>query len=156
MSTQPTMRALIDAVQRTSPTLTWSLEVLLQPTSLSPARWQVLQAVGEAQEPRTVPYIARNLALSRQAVQRVVNELVAQGLIALAENRHHATAKLLRLTDKGRQCYGECRRIYSRWLSSIATHLEPEEIAAGIAILEKVAGAGLGIVRSELPDATSP
>lgn len=156
MSTQQTTRALVKAVQRTSPTLTWSLEVLLQPTSLSPARWQVLQAVGESPEPRTVPYIARTLALSRQAVQRVVNELVAQGLIDLAENRHHATAKLIRLTDEGRKSYGECRRIYDRWLSSIATHMEPEDIATGIAILDKVARAALAIVRSELPDATSP
>ena len=156
MRKQPTTRTLIDAVHRTSQTLTWSLEVLLQPTSLSPARWQVLQAVGEAQEPRTVPYIARNLRLSRQAVQRVVNELVAQGFIALGENRHHATAKLLRLTEKGRQCNGECRRIYDGWLSSIATRLEPEDIAAGIAILDKVAGAALEIVRSSLTDATAP
>jgi len=156
MSTRRTTRALVDAVQRTGPTLTWSLEVLLEPTSLSPARWQVLQAVGEAQEPRTVPYIARNLALSRQAVQRVVNELVAQDLIALGENRHHATARLLRLTEKGRECYVECRRIYDGWLSSIRTHLEPEDIAEGIAILDKVAGAALNSVRSQLPDATSP
>ena len=156
MSTQRTTKALVDAVQHTGPTLTWSLEILLEPTSLSPARWQVLQAVGEAQEPRTVPYIARNLALSRQAVQRVVNELVAQGFIALGENRHHATAKLLRLTEKGRGSYKECRRISDRWLSSIATHLEPEDIAAGIAILAKVAGAAREIVRSEFPDTTAP
>lgn len=156
MSALQTTRTLVDAVQRTNPTLTWSLEVLLQSTSLSPARWHVLQAVGEAQEPRTVPYIARNLALSRQAVQRVVNELVTHGLIALGENRHHATAKLLRLTDKGRERYVECRRIYDSWLSSIATHLEPEDIAAGTAILDKVARAAREIVRSTLPDATAP
>ena len=112
--------------------------------------------MGEAQEPRTVPYIARNLALSRQAVQRVVNELVAQGFIGLGENRHHATAKLLRLTEKGRECYDACRRIYDGWLSSIATHLGPEDMTAGIAILDKVAGAALEIVRSNLTDATAP
>lgn len=156
MPIQPTTRALVDTIKRTSPTLSWSLEVLLHSTSLSPARWQVLQAVGEAKEPRTVPHIARNLALSRQAVQRVVNELVGQGFIALSENRHHATAKVLRLTDKGRERYGECLRIYDGWLSGIATRLEPEDLAAAIAILNKVAGAAREIVRSSLIDATAP
>jgi hypothetical protein len=32
------------------------------------------------------------------------------------------------------------------WFSSIAPHLEPEDISAGIAILDKVAGAALDIV----------
>jgi DNA-binding MarR family transcriptional regulator len=150
------MRALVEAVHRTSPTLAWSLQCSLQPASIRPARWQVLQSVAEAQEPRTVPYIARNLALSRQAVQRVVNEIAAQGLVALGENPHHARAKVLRLTAKGRERYEEGRRIYDGWLSSIATQLGPEDIAAGIAILDKVAGAALEIVRSELSGAIAP
>lgn len=116
----------------------------------------MLQAVGEAKEPRTVPYIARNLGLSRQAVQRVVNGLLTQGFLALGENRHHATAKLLRLTDRGRECYRECRPIYDGWLSSIAMHLKPEDIIAGIAILEKVAGAALKTLESAIDDDTAP
>jgi hypothetical protein len=46
----------------------------------------------------TVPQIARNLGLSRQAVQRVANDLNTADLIIFDDNPHHKRAKLIRLT----------------------------------------------------------
>ena len=47
------------------------------PHELTPARWQVLGAVLE--EPLPVAEIARRVGLTRQSVQRVANDVVAQG-----------------------------------------------------------------------------
>jgi len=53
--------------------------MITAPHELSPARWQVLGAVLDA--PLPVPEIARRigLGLTRQSVQRVANDVVAQG-----------------------------------------------------------------------------
>lgn len=64
------------------------------------SRWQVLSVVSES--PMTVPAAARRLGISRQAVQRTVNELVADGLVRTAPNPDHRTAALVELTDVGR------------------------------------------------------
>jgi DNA-binding MarR family transcriptional regulator len=52
--------------------------------------------------PLTVPSAARRLGITRQAVQRTVNELTDDGLIRLAPNPDHRTAALVELTDHGR------------------------------------------------------
>ena len=51
--------------------------VITAPHELTPARWQVLGAVLE--EPLPVAEIARRVGLTRQSVQRVANDVVAQG-----------------------------------------------------------------------------
>jgi DNA-binding MarR family transcriptional regulator len=49
----------------------------------------------------TVPQAARRLGTSRQNVQRVANELVAEGILETHHNPDHQTSPLLRLTDAG-------------------------------------------------------
>ncbi|MFB7508130.1 MarR family winged helix-turn-helix transcriptional regulator [Streptomyces broussonetiae] len=50
----------------------------------------------------TVPQMGRAQALSRQFVQRMVNEAAARGLVASAPNPAHKRSSLIGLTDKGR------------------------------------------------------
>ena len=47
--------------------------------------------------------------LTRQAVQRVADELEREGFIAFSENPHHRRAKLASLTAKGRVALDEVR-----------------------------------------------
>ncbi|MFI9646664.1 MarR family winged helix-turn-helix transcriptional regulator [Streptomyces sp. NPDC052040] len=68
---------------------------------LTQARWQVLSVVSE--DPLTVPQAARRLGVSRQNVQRVANDLVAQELAAYAPNPDHRGSPLLTLTPRGRE-----------------------------------------------------
>lgn len=65
------------------------------------ARWHVLSAISE--EPRTVPAIARRLGLTRQSVQRVVNELAAESLVMTGANPDHARSPLVEVTAAGRR-----------------------------------------------------
>ena len=69
------------------------------------ARWQVIGAIALSPVPLSVAQIARNMGLTRQAVQRLANEMEADGLVRFAPNPHHQRAKLVVLTDKGRRAY---------------------------------------------------
>lgn len=65
----------------------------------SQARWQVLSAASA--EPKTVPQIARRLGVSRQAVQRLANELVDERLASFRPNPDHQASPHLILSSDG-------------------------------------------------------
>ena len=50
----------------------------------------------------TVPQMGRIMALSRQFVQRMVNDAVAQGWAEVTPNPAHQRSSLIRITEKGR------------------------------------------------------
>lgn len=64
------------------------------------ARWQTMWTI-EATGALTVPQIARRLGVSRQNEQRVVNDLVGEGLAEYVSNPDHKTSPLARLTAEG-------------------------------------------------------
>ncbi|WP_179475440.1 MarR family winged helix-turn-helix transcriptional regulator [Mycolicibacterium vinylchloridicum] len=64
------------------------------------ARWQFLSVISD--DALTVSQAARRLGVTRQAVQRVANELVGEGLVDVGANPDHQTSPLLTLTDHGR------------------------------------------------------
>ncbi|WP_370124745.1 MarR family winged helix-turn-helix transcriptional regulator [Streptacidiphilus sp. MAP12-33] len=51
--------------------------------------------------PMTVPQMGRAQSLSRQFVQRMVNDGAAAGLVEAVPNPAHARSSLIRLTDAG-------------------------------------------------------
>ncbi|MFD8275180.1 MarR family winged helix-turn-helix transcriptional regulator [Streptomyces flaveolus] len=52
--------------------------------------------------PMTVPQMGRAQAISRQFVQRMVNDAVARGLVESIPNPAHRRSSLIRLTEAGR------------------------------------------------------
>jgi DNA-binding MarR family transcriptional regulator len=52
--------------------------------------------------PMTVPQMGRAQALSRQFVQRMVNQAAEHGLVESVPNPAHQRSPLIRLTDEGR------------------------------------------------------
>ena len=60
----------------------------------TPARWKVLTAAGC--DVRTVPQIARRMGRPRQAVQRIANQLVEDGLAEFVDNPDHRGSPILR------------------------------------------------------------
>src|SRR5215213_6143179 len=57
--------------------------------------------------PLTVPQIAQMRPTSRQRMQRLADELAAEGLVAFIDNPRHRRSKLVRLTLKGEARYRE-------------------------------------------------
>jgi DNA-binding MarR family transcriptional regulator len=108
---------------------------LVADIGLTSARWQVLGAVALAAAPMPVAWIARNMGLTRQAVQRIVNELTAEGALALAPNPHHRRAKLVVLTDRGASLYRAVEKRRLPWARALADAVAPRTLASALATL---------------------
>ena len=68
--------------------------------------------------PLTVPQIAQMRPTSRQRMQRLADELAAEGLVEFIDNPKHLRSKLVRLTRKGDARY---RELNARFLAIAAT-----------------------------------
>lgn len=105
------------------------------------ARWQLLSVASDP--PLSVPQAARRLGISRQAVQRVANDLVADGLVEFTANPDHRTSPLLTLTDAGNETLAEITRAASRFNRELAAALGERRMAA----LRRDVGAALASLR---------
>jgi len=113
---------------------------LVADLGLTSARWQVLGAIALSPAPEPVARLARAMGLHRQGVQRIVNELEAEGIVALDDNPHHRRAKLVRLTRKGEALYREAERRQKPWARALAKGLDPKAIGAANALLKSLRG----------------
>jgi DNA-binding MarR family transcriptional regulator len=95
---------------------------------LTSARWQILGTIVAADRPQPVAWLARDLGTSRQNVQRIINDLAKDGLVAFATNPHHRRAPLVVLTEKGKQTYEAAMRLQAPWVNGIAEGLRVEDI----------------------------
>ena len=68
--------------------------------------------------PLTVPQIAQMRPTSRQRMQRLADELAAEGLVQFIDNPRHRRSKLVQLTRKGHACY---RKLNGRLLMIAST-----------------------------------
>lgn len=110
-------------------TLAWG-DRLVAPFGLTSARWQILGAIVFAERPQPVAWLARDLGANRQNVQRIVNDLHAEGLVAFEPNPHHRRANLVVLTERGRQAYDAAIGTYEPRVNALAEGLALEDIRA--------------------------
>jgi DNA-binding MarR family transcriptional regulator len=98
--------------------------------ALTSARWQILGAITYAERPQPVAWLARDLGANRQNVQRIVNDLHKEGLVAFAVNPHHRRAQLVMLTDKGRRTFEAAMELQAPWVNDLSDGLSVKEIEA--------------------------
>src|SRR5512132_1591650 len=67
----------------------------------------LVSAVAAVLGPLTVPQIARMRPTSRQRMQRLADELAAEGLVTFVDNPKHRRSKLVQLTPKGERRHRE-------------------------------------------------
>ena len=103
---------------------------LVAPLKLTSARWQILGAIAYAERPEPVAWLARGLGANRQNVQRIINDLHSEGLVAFEANPHHRRAQLVVLTDKGRQTFEAAMRLQVPWISGLADGFLVKDIEA--------------------------
>ena len=118
-------------------TLSWG-DRLVAPFGLSSARWQVLGAIAFADRPQPVAWLARDLGASRQNVQRIVNDLHREDLVAFEPNPHHRRAKLVVLTGKGQQAYEAAISTYYPKADALAEGLSERDIRTAHRVLVAV------------------
>src|SRR5262249_1519146 len=74
-------------------------------------RWQIVGAIAAAERAQPVAWLARDLGGSRQNLQRIVNDLAEEELVAFQPNPRHRRAQLVVLTDKGREAFAAAMRL---------------------------------------------
>lgn len=95
---------------------------------LTSARWQILGVVAASERPQPVAWLARDMGANRQNVQRIINDLRKQGLVAFETNPHHRRAQLVVLTDKGRQTLDAAMRLQAPWINGLSEGLSVKDI----------------------------
>lgn len=93
---------------------------LTGPLGLTSARWQVLGAIETEGRPLTVAQIGRRMGLSRQAVQRIINDLEPLGFVRLEDNPDHKRARLVALTPSCVEKMKELDQVQARWAKELA------------------------------------
>ncbi len=88
--------------------------------------------------PLTVPQVAEMRPTSRQRMQRLADELAAEGLVKFVDNPKHRRSKLVRLTPKGEARYQELNVRLLAIASTMGGALSEADIRKTSEIVRKV------------------
>jgi DNA-binding MarR family transcriptional regulator len=103
--------------------------------------------------PLTVPQIARMRPTSRQRMQRLADELAADGLVEFIDNARHRRSKMVRLTRKGEARYRELSAGFLAITSTMGAELTETDVRKSTEIVQRLSDEVKG--RSErLPGST--
>jgi DNA-binding MarR family transcriptional regulator len=130
--------ALVLEVFRLNGALVMAGNRLCQGTDLTSARWQVLGAISLAQRPLTVAQIGRAMGLTRQSVQRIVDDLEAAGMVQRLAHPEHRRARLIQLTPLGETLYAEISRRQVPWANNTSEGLPQSELATALRVLQSL------------------
>ncbi len=111
---------------------------LVAELGLTSARWQVLGAIAYAERPEPVAWHARTMGLHRQGIQRIANELEAEGIVEFKPNPHHKRAHLVQLTSKGQKLFEAAHALQVPWVNALSDGLGPQEITAAKNVIEQL------------------
>ncbi|OWK27847.1 MarR family winged helix-turn-helix transcriptional regulator [Sphingomonas mucosissima] len=106
---------------------------------LTSAWWQVLAALRYSSVPLPTASIARNMGLTRQAVQRIVDVLADRGLVKFEENPHHRRSKLIVLTQAGIEAVTAAEQAVAPFDQAIADKIGSARIRDAIETLNEMA-----------------
>ena len=90
--------------------------------------------------PLTVPQIAQMRPTSRQRMQRLADELAAEGLVEFINNPKHRGSKLVRLTRKGDARYRELKARFLAIASTMGVGLSEGDIRRTTEIVRQLSG----------------
>jgi DNA-binding MarR family transcriptional regulator len=99
--------------------------------------WGMLRSLN-VEGPQTVPQIARSRPVSRQHIQKLANEMIAEGVIELVDNPTHRRSKLLRLTGQGETVFQEITDRIAQEAQGFAEGMDIEEILVSVKVLRQL------------------
>jgi DNA-binding MarR family transcriptional regulator len=105
---------------------------------LTSARWKVIGVIALSNSGLTVPGIARVLGQSRQAVQRITDVMVTDGLLSYQSNPKHKRSVLVVLTEEGRTAYKDLRDVQDPWAIENTEDIPSEELDAGLRLVRRL------------------
>ncbi len=101
--------------------------------NLSGALWQVLDEIDEM--PLPVAQIARNMWLTRQSVRRTAMVLKDRGFVEFQENPNHRRARLVVLTQQGRDVLDQVTRMEIGWSNNVGKDMGAAKLEEAIRTL---------------------
>ncbi|MEM7507367.1 MAG: MarR family transcriptional regulator [Pseudomonadota bacterium] len=111
---------------------------LVSELGLTSARWQILGAIAYADRPESVARHARTMGVHRQGVQRIINELKREGIVAFEPNPRHKRAHLIVLTQKGKELYEATIERQIPWVNKLSESLSPDDIATAQLVIGRL------------------
>lgn len=111
---------------------------LTKPLGLTSARWQVMGAIDLVGHSLTVAQIARRMRLSRQGVQRIVNDLVKLGMLVLEPNLDHKRAPLVAISKKGQIAMDQVNAAQAEWVNQLSEGLSERQVKQALKVLQSV------------------
>ncbi|NJM67887.1 MAG: MarR family transcriptional regulator [Acaryochloris sp. RU_4_1] len=99
--------------------------------------WGVLRSLKLAGA-QTVPQLARSRPVSRQHIQKLAKEMIADGVIELIDNPAHQRSKLLRLTLKGEAVFQEITDRVAQEAESLAQGMDTEALQVSVKVLQQL------------------
>jgi DNA-binding MarR family transcriptional regulator len=111
---------------------------LIGDLGITSARWQVMGAVENAGGPVIVSEIARIMGLRRQSVQRLVDEMAADGLLTLSDNPNHRRAKLVSMTSAGWKLKAKLDERQGEWANAVAKGIKPADLDRASALVREL------------------
>ncbi len=115
-------------------------EELLGEGAQSSGRRSLLKGLAKA-GPQTVPQMARLRAVSRQHIQKLVNELLAEGLVELIDNPAHKRSKLVQITATGQSVAEATARREAEILPELVRDIEFEDLRTATRVLQQLKAA---------------
>ena len=132
------VRSLVIAVFALNGRLVETGNQLVGGAGLTTAWWQVLGAIGYSPTPLPVAHIARNMGLSRQSVQRVVDLLAERDMVEYRINPHHQRAKLVVLTPVGRAALDTAEAVEAPLNRAVLGKIGGERISTALDVLTEM------------------
>ena len=105
---------------------------------LTSARWKVIGVIALSNSGLTVPGIARVLGQSRQAVQRITDVMVTDGLLSYETNPKHKRSVLVVLTEEGKTAYQALRDVQDPWAIESTEDISIEDLDAGLRLMRRL------------------
>ena len=113
-------------------------DAMTKQLGLTHARWKVIGAIALSRAGLTVPGIARALGQSRQAVQRITDVMVEDGLLLYAENPKHKRSALVTLSEDGKETYSMLREVQDPWAIENTEDIPTEELETTLRLVRRL------------------
>jgi len=113
-------------------------DALTEKLGLTHARWKVIGAIALSNAGLTVPGVARVLGQSRQAVQRITDVMVEDGLLAYQQNPKHKRSVLITLTEEGNHVYNMLREQQDPWVMENTQEIPIEELDQTLRLIRRL------------------
>jgi DNA-binding MarR family transcriptional regulator len=102
----------------------------------SSARWRVLQGIAAGQ--KSVADMARSTGYSRQAVQRLADALVTEGLARYSPDANDRRRQCLELTPAGTAIFEQLEANFDSWSDRLMTHMTEADLITTAKTLEHI------------------